>query len=182
MTFAGRELSSSEPAASVVDGEMAAAISRLLRSLHSYADRHILAPILLQEIVYRTLQGPLGRRLMQLAAHQATAHPVSASVAFIEAHLAEPLSVEALAARTSMSPSSFSRMFREAMGCGPYQFVKEARLDRARQLLDDRRCTVAEAAHHVGYLSVSNFIRAFRHRFGVTPGEYASAHPFRRAS
>lgn len=180
MTFPERVLRGRPPSASVVDLEMSAAISRLVRSLHSPSDRHVLAPLLLQEIVYRALQGPQGRRLVQLAAHQATAHPVGAALAYIEAHLAEPLSVEALAARACLSPSGFSRIFRDTTGRGPYQYVKEARLDRARQLLDDR-CTVAGAARQVGYVSVSNFIKAFRHRFGVTPGQYASAHPFRRA-
>lgn len=176
-----RELSGSQQSVSIADVDMANAISRFLRSLRSQCDRHILAPLLVQEMVYRALQGRQGQRLMQLAAHQATAHPVGAALAYIEAHLAEPLTVEALAARVWLSPSSFSRIFRETTGRGPYQYVKEARLDRARELLDDGCSTVAEAAHHVGYISVSNFIKAFRRRFGVTPGHYANAHPFRRA-
>jgi AraC-like DNA-binding protein len=67
-------------------------------------------------------------------------------------------------------------------GRSPYQYVKEARLDRARQLLDDGRLGIAHVAHSVGYTSVSHFIKGFRARFGVTPGDYAAAHVFRLRS
>jgi transcriptional regulator GlxA family with amidase domain len=180
MTIATRDLSVGH-SASVADTDMVSTSVRFLKSLSSECDRRVLAPLLLQEMVYRVLRGEQGHRLVALAARQATAHPVGAAVAYIDAHLAEPLSVDALAARVCLSPSSFSRVFRETTGCGPYQYVKEARLNRARQLLDDGRCTVADAAHQVGYVSVSNFIKAFRRRFGATPGDYANAHPFRHA-
>jgi len=181
MTVAARDSGCGEHTASVADTDMASTASRFLRSLSLESDRRVLAPLLLQELVYRVLRGEQGRRLMALAAHRATTHPVGAAVAYINAHLAEPLTVDVLAAHVCMSSSSFSRAFRETTGCGPYQYVKEARLNRARQLLDDGRCTVADAARQVGYVSVSNFIKAFRRRFGATPGDYASAHPFRHA-
>ena len=78
-----------------------------------------------------------------------------------------------------MSPSAFSRAFREATGRPPYQYVKDSRLDRAREMLDDRALGVATVAGAVGYCSVSHFIKAFQRRYGSTPGEYAeiSARP-----
>jgi AraC-like DNA-binding protein len=168
--------------ASVADAEMSNAIWRFLRSMRSECDRRALAPLVLQEMVYRVLLGDQGQRLMQMAAQQAKAHPVGAAVAYIDSHLAEPLTVDALAARACLSPSTFSRVFRETLGSGPYQYVKEARLDHARRLLEDGRCTVADAARQVGYVSVSNFIKAFRRRFGVTPGSYLNTSPFRDTS
>jgi AraC-like DNA-binding protein len=60
--------------------------------------------------------------------------------------------------------------------------VKETRLDRARQLLDGGRLGIAHVAHSVGYTSVSHFIKGFRVRFGVTPGDYAAAHVLRLRS
>lgn len=165
--------------ASIADAEMSSAIWRFLRSMRSECDRRALTPLVLQELVYRVLLGDQGERLIRMAAQQTRAHPVRAAVAYIDSHLAEPLTVDALAARACLSPSTFSRVFRETLGSGPYQYVKEARLDHARRLLEDGRCTVADAAHQVGYVSVSNFIKAFRRRFGVTPGSYSNAGPFR---
>ena len=181
MTTPTRNAGGGQYSGSIADADMVDTTLRFLRSLSLECDRRVLTPLLLQEMVYRVLRGEQGPRLVALAARQATTHPIVAAVAYIDAHLAEPLTVDALAARACLSPSSFSRAFRETTGRGPYQYVKEARLNRARQLLDDGRCTVADAAHQVGYLSVSNFIKAFHRRFGATPGDYANAHPFRHA-
>ncbi|WP_101947964.1 AraC family transcriptional regulator [Mycobacterium sp. 3519A] len=176
-----RDPSLARRGASVADAEMVSTVSRFLGSLSVECDRRVLAPLLLRELVYRVLRGEQGGRLMRMAAEQEMTHPVGAAVAYIDTHLADALTVDALAARVCLSPSSFSRAFREMTGFGPYQYVKEARLVRAQQLLDGGRCSVADAARQVGYVSVSNFIKAFRRRFGVTPGDYANAHPFRQA-
>ncbi|BBX04661.1 transcriptional regulator [Mycolicibacterium moriokaense] len=167
--------------ASIAGTDIVSTAARFLESLRDECDRRVLAPLLLRELVYHVLRGEQGGRLIRVAAQQTTAHPVGVVMAYIDMHIAEPLTVDALAAQVCLSPSSLSRVFREATGCGPHQYVKEARLVRARQLLDGDRCTVAEAARQVGYVSVSNFIKAFHRRFGSTPGDYASAHPFRRA-
>ena len=100
-------------------------------------------------------------------------NPVAAALDYIPTHLAEPLTVETLAAQVCLSPSAFSRVFRAVTGCSPYRYVKETRLDRARQLFDEGRPGVADVSRSVGYASVSHFIKEFRSRFGSTPGMYA---------
>ena len=74
-----------------------------------------------------------------------------------------------------LSPSAFAHLFRDVTGRSPYQFVKEMRLDRARELLLDGQYTVARISKEVGYASVSHFISEFRGRFGVTPRAYYEA-------
>jgi AraC-like DNA-binding protein len=160
---------------SVVDNELAATVSRFLGSLSSSCDRRVLAPLHLQEMMYRLLQREQSGRLVQLAEQQAIANPVAAALDYIAAHLAEPLTVDILAAQVWLSPSAFTRVFRQRTGRSPYQYVKETRLDWARQLLADKRGGVAEASRTVGYSSVSHFIKEFRIRFGATPGDYAYA-------
>jgi AraC-like DNA-binding protein len=107
-------------------------------------------------------------------------HSVAAATDYIAAHLAEPLTVTELARQVSLSPSAFSRLFREVTGRSPYQFVKEQRLIRARELLGEGRLGVTDAARSVGYPSLSHFIKEFRVRFGSTPGEYVEVHGDRR--
>ena len=87
-------------------------------------------------------------------------------------HLPEPLTVSDMADLVSLSPSAFAHMFRDATGRSPYQFLKEMRLDRARELLVDGDFTVTRISKEVGYASVSHFIAEFRGRFGVTPRSY----------
>jgi AraC-like DNA-binding protein len=160
-------------AVSVPDDAAADTVLRFLGSLSTTGDRRVLAPLHVQELVYRVLQGEQRVRLVQLAARQANGNPVVAALDYISVHLAEPLTVEILAAQVCLSPSAFSRVFRETTGRAPYQFVKASRLGRARQLFDDGRVGVADVSRSVGYTSVSHFIKEFRSRFGATPGDYA---------
>lgn len=164
------ECAVSTPGADLVD-----TVVRFVGSLSAGCDRRVLAPLHLRELVYRTLRSEQRGRLLQLAAYQAKGNPIAAALDYIPAHLAEPLTVHTLAAQVSLSPSAFSRTFREVTGRSPYQYVKEARLDRARRLLDEGRLSVADVSRSVGYTSVSHFIKGFRSRFGVTPGDYADA-------
>lgn len=163
---------------SALDDAMMTTVVRFLESLSESCDRRVLAPLHLQEMMYRVLQREQGGRLVQLAARQLTGNPIAAALDYVRAHLAEPLTVDALAAEVCLSPSAFTRVFRERTGRSPYRYVKEARLDRARQLFDEGNRGVADVSRSVGYTSVSHFIKEFRIRFGSTPGDYAGAHIF----
>ena len=89
-------------------------------------------------MVYRVLQREQYSRLLAIAAAESASNPVSAVLDYVRAHLSEPLTVADLAEQVSLSPSAFAHLFREITGRSPYQFVKEMRLDRARELLDRR--------------------------------------------
>ena len=74
-------------------------------------------------------------RLLSIAAVQAATNPVSAVLDYVRAHLSEPLTVADMAEQVSLSPSAFAHLFRDVTGRSPYQFLKEMRLDQARELL-----------------------------------------------
>src|SRR6201987_4094845 len=95
-------------------------------------------------------------------------------------HLGEPLTVADMAERVSLSPSAFAHLFRKVTGQSPYQFLKEMRLDKARELLIDGQFAVTRVSKEGGYGNVSHFIREFRARFGVTPRAYSDAHALYR--
>lgn len=156
-----------------LDQNLKGAILRFLRAVDAGADRRVLAPIYLQEIIYRLLQAEQCHHLIDSAASEIDSNPVSAAVEYVHAHLDEPVTVNDLAGRVCMSPSAFAHLFRESVGVSPYQFVKSVRLERARVLLVENGSTVSEAARNVGYSSLSHFINEFKRRYGVTPGEYA---------
>lgn len=158
---------------SPVEPHLTDAILRFLRALDTPADRRILAPIFLEEIVYRLLQAEQGQRLIELAAKDIDANGVRAAVDYVRENPNKPLSVNELAERVYMSPSAFAHRFRESIGISPYQFVKNVRLESARTLLLQDRMSVREAASRAGYTSPSHFINEFKRRFGVTPRRYA---------
>lgn len=169
-----------ERVVSAIDGVLMSSVVRFLRSLSVVSDRQVLAPLYLQEMVYRVLQRDQAASLVRIAARQSATNSIAAATDYITAHLAEPLTVTELARQVSLSPSAFSRLFREVTGDSPYQYVKEQRLLRARDLLGQGRLGVTDVARTVGYPSLSHFIKEFRSRFGSTPGGYVEAHPLNR--
>jgi AraC-like DNA-binding protein len=84
-------------------------------------------------------------------------------------NLAKPLTVMTVAETVNMSESAFAHLFKEITGTAPYQFLQQARLERARVLLASRNASVAEIARAVGYTSPSHFSAAFRRRYGTSP-------------
>jgi AraC-like DNA-binding protein len=163
-----------------LDQELLGAVLRFLRAERTGADRRVLAPLYLQEMVYRVLQREQYARLLALAAAESASNPVSAVLEHVRGHLSEPLTVADMADLVSLSPSAFAHLFRDVTGRSPYQFLKEMRLDRARELLVDGNFTVARISKEVGYASVSHFISEFRGRFGVTPRSYYDAQALHR--
>ena len=165
---------------SALDQDLLGVVLRFLRAVGTGTDRRVLAPLYLQEMVYRVLQREQYARLLALAAAEAASNPVSAVLEYVRGHLSEPLTVADLADLVNLSPSAFAHLFRDVTGRSPYQFVKEIRLDRARELLVDGDFTVARISKEVGYASVSHFISEFRGRFGATPRAYCDAHALHR--
>jgi AraC-like DNA-binding protein len=161
---------------SALDQDLLGVVLRFLRSVGSGTDRRVLAPLYMQEMVYRVLQREQYARLLALAAAESASNPVSAVLEYVRGHLSEPLTVADMADLVSLSPSAFAHLFRDVTGRSPYQFLKEMRLDRARELLVDGNFTVARISKEVGYASVSHFISEFRGRFGVTPRTYCDVH------
>jgi AraC-like DNA-binding protein len=86
--------------------------------------------------------------------------------------LADPPSLEELGKLVGCSPFYLSRQFSEATGLTIQQFLRQARLERAAELLREGRHNVTEAAFEVGYNSLSHFTVAFREMFGCCPGLY----------
>ncbi|MEW1636064.1 helix-turn-helix domain-containing protein [Streptomyces sp. NPDC093801] len=91
---------------------------------------------------------------------------------WIADHLTGDLSLEALAARTHLSPRHFSRLFRQRTSTTPAAYVEAARLEAARRLLEDGERGLPEVAAASGLGSVETLHRVFRRRLGTTPAEY----------
>ncbi len=88
------------------------------------------------------------------------------------AHLGEPLDIAQLAHHARVSPRTFSRRFRDETGYTPMQWVMRARVDRARELLEETDRGVEEIAAHVGLGTATNLRRYFRRVLGTTPTDY----------
>jgi transcriptional regulator GlxA family with amidase domain len=93
---------------------------------------------------------------------------------WILSNLSQDLSVEALAHRACMSPRNFSRLFKDAFGKTPGEFVAGVRIDEARRRLDVPRNSIESVANSVGFRSADAFSRAFERELGCRPSTYRS--------
>lgn len=88
---------------------------------------------------------------------------------YIEAHLAEDLSLETLARLANVSASHFSALFRQSLGMAPHQYVLSRRVQRARLLLLHSDRSIIQIADGVGFYDQSHLTRHMRRVLGVTP-------------
>jgi transcriptional regulator GlxA family with amidase domain len=92
--------------------------------------------------------------------------------AWIQGHLRQDLSVEALARRACLSPRHFNRRFKDLFGATPATFVEDLRLGHARERLTMPAPSIESVAESVGFKSADAFRRAFERRFGIKPSTY----------
>jgi AraC family transcriptional regulator len=91
----------------------------------------------------------------------------------IDTHLHEKLTLDELSAMASYSPYHFHRLFKSVTGMTMGDYVLERRMSLVRRYLDHHpHLTMTEIAVLAGFMSPSDFSRAFKVRFGVTPTAY----------
>ena len=91
---------------------------------------------------------------------------------WIQTHLNDDLSVEALAGRACLCPRHFSRRFTAEVATSPADFVERLRLDEARRRLCNSDNSIENVGLSVGFKSSDAFRRAFERRLGVSPSDY----------
>lgn len=106
------------------------------------------------------------------------ANRVRRVVDYIEAHLHERLTLDALAEIVGLSPFHFARAFKDATGVSPYRYVCDRRLLKAQRMLIAGQVPLGEVARACGFGSPSHFSSAFTRSRQISPREYRSQFGF----
>ena len=97
-------------------------------------------------------------------------------VDWLDAHLAQPVTIGEMAAFCALSETHFAHAFRASLGVAPHEWIVARRIDRAAALLRTRRAPLLdEVARATGHASASHLVRRFKAQWGVTPGQYRAA-------
>ena len=91
---------------------------------------------------------------------------------WMEAHLAENMSMENLAGQVGISPRHFIRRFKKATGDSPLQYLQQIRIEKAKKIMESRADTVEEITRAIGYENSSTFRKVFKKFNGLSPREY----------
>lgn len=89
----------------------------------------------------------------------------------MDAHYAEPVSLDELAKAADMNKFVLLRAFTRERGITPYQYLLTVRINKAKELLE-RGAQPIEAAMSSGFTDQSHFTNAFKRFIGLTPGQY----------
>ncbi len=104
-------------------------------------------------------------------------HVLRRAQEFITAHYTEGLSLEQVAEYVALSPTYFSRIFKQAMGCTFVEYLTRVRLEEARRLLRTTTLSLAEISYAVGYQSPNYFSEVFKTVEGITASAYRRSVP-----
>ncbi len=101
--------------------------------------------------------------------------PFGETLTWIAAHLHENLTVEQMAARAVMSPRTFMRRFRAAVGTTPYQWLLQQRIVLAQRLLETTNESIERVAACCGFSSAATFRLHFQRARYISPQAYRNA-------
>jgi len=93
----------------------------------------------------------------------------------IESNQLNKLTLKELAFLSNMSVSTFKREFEKHFHSSPSKWFQEKRLEHSAFLLKNKSKRPSDIFEEIGYENLSNFIQAFKVKFGVTPKQYQSA-------
>jgi AraC family transcriptional regulator len=91
---------------------------------------------------------------------------------YIAVNYSNNILLEDMAAQAGLSPSHFSRLFKQIIGQSPYQFLMSYRVEQAKKMLDNPICLMADVAIGCGFSDQAHFSRVFKKIAGLTPKQY----------
>ncbi len=107
-----------------------------------------------------------------LDVHPQTQRSLTVARDFMRDAYARPVRLAEVSARAHLSPYHFLRVYRQAFGETPHEYLTRLRIGRAKALLAGGNHGVTETCFEVGFSSLGSFSALFAHRVGLSPSEY----------
>lgn len=148
---------------------------RLLKASQQKQDAKILGEMLQRELSYRILLGNNAGFLHRMFLNDNNEAKISRTIKKIHENYASTLDIATLAKEEDMSLSSFHAHFKNITSSTPLQYIKNVRLNKAKDMLSVHDYTVSQTAYSVGYETIPQFSKDFKNFFGFPPKE-AKAH------
>jgi len=106
--------------------------------------------------------------------HAETKHTgvISKAMAYIKANYAQKITLQDMADQVFLSPTYFSKLFKDETGQTPGSFLTTLRLEAGKRLLRDHSLPIVDIPEMVGFDNQSYFTRVFKKAEGQTPSQY----------
>lgn len=136
--------------------------------------RNVALAVARKNVMFAMRSGRQSQFSAHLAATATPDGPIGKVMGHIIEHTADSLTVLELAAIANMSERTFLRHFQKVTGNTPANFVESARIDAARQKLEQISLPLSIIAFDCGFGSTERMRRSFQRHLGVTPKDYRS--------
>lgn len=97
---------------------------------------------------------------------------IKEALTFIEQNFQNDISVEDIADTCGLNRSYFGKVFKDAVGRSPQEFLMNYRMIKATELLKLTQLSIGDISNAVGYTNQLHFSRAFKNIYGVSPREW----------
>jgi transcriptional regulator GlxA family with amidase domain len=115
----------------------------------------------------------MSRQYSKIETHEARALiRIGEVIEYLEQNYQSRIYLDEMAGRACMSKRHFHRIFRNATGDSPLDYLIQIRLQKARELLRTTCLPVSDVAYEVGFTDVNHFIKKFKKHLQVTPHKY----------
>ena len=102
----------------------------------------------------------------------ASSKQVAEAIDYIYVHIMDRITIQELASAISISPAHLSRIFKQETGISVSEYIRQRKIDMAKNLLRFSDYDFADIAAMLSYSSQSHFIQHFRTQMGMTPKAY----------
>ncbi|WP_330960713.1 AraC family transcriptional regulator [Photobacterium sp. 53610] len=144
-------------------------MSRLLELEQEPEYLHSLIPLIKKELIIRLLHGPNGVQLRHIVSVGSPSNHILKIVTWMKKNFTQTVGMNELAGQAHMSASSFRLHFKALTGSSPLQYMKNLRLQEAREQMLLNGLDANQASKLVGYESASQFSREYSRLFGLPP-------------
>ena len=145
---------------------------------HLIAQKHgrELAHEIAEEFLLERIRGRNDRQRPLLRLQLGASQPkLAEAVAFMQANIEEPISLDEISSHVGLSRRQLERLFRKYLHCVPNRYYRRIRLMRARQLLLQTPMLIVDIAFASGFVSTPYFSKCYREYFGVPPRDERKA-------
>jgi len=113
---------------------------------------------------------------VRLERNEGVSEIVQKALEFMAAHFQEPIGLEQVADTVGVTPSYFSRLFKQNTGQSFIRYLSKLRFELAKELLLNGGMTAASVGQAIGYANPRYFTKWFKAVTGLTPSEYRRLH------
>lgn len=111
-------------------------------------------------------------RMRSLKKHAASSKQVAEAIDYIYVHIMDRITINDLAGAICISPTYLSRIFKQETGVSVSEYIRQRKIDLAKNLLRFSSYDLVDIANMLSYSSQSHFIQQFHSQVGMTPKTY----------